>query len=89
MCCDEWSCSVIGLPLAISLRVFSQVNGEATPSYMLGFDTPQWMSGVVPDARIIIILRHPVDRFYSEYVATVPPTCSPLLLSRSCGFLSK
>jgi hypothetical protein len=33
---------------------------------MLGFDTPQWMSGVVPDAKIIIILRHPVDRFYSE-----------------------
>ena len=26
------------------------------------------MSEVVPDARIILILRHPVERFYSEFV---------------------
>lgn len=35
---------------------------------MLGFQVPKLMSEVVPAARIILILRHPVERFYSEFV---------------------
>ena len=45
-----------------------QVTGEATPSYMLGFSTARTIAAVLPAAKILLILRHPVDRFYSEYV---------------------
>ncbi|HWH36059.1 MAG TPA: sulfotransferase [Acidimicrobiales bacterium] len=43
------------------------VVGEATPSYMF---SPRWLdrlASVLPDARLIALLRHPVDRAYSHY----------------------
>ncbi len=39
---------------------------EATPSYMLGFNTAMVMGDVVPFAKVILLLRNPVDRFFSE-----------------------
>jgi hypothetical protein len=41
--------------------------GEATPTYMYFDRVPQRMAEVIPDARLIAILRNPVDRAYSHY----------------------
>jgi hypothetical protein len=41
--------------------------GEATQTYMYDPQAVENMSTVVPGARLIAILRHPVDRAYSHY----------------------
>jgi len=41
--------------------------GEATPMYMYLEEGPQRMAGVLPEARLLAILRNPVDRAYSHY----------------------
>ena len=41
--------------------------GEATPGYMYFEEAPMRMAEVVPDAKLIAILRNPVDRAYSHY----------------------
>jgi hypothetical protein len=41
--------------------------GEATPEYMAVPVAVERMSSVVPEARLIAILRDPVDRAYSQY----------------------
>ena len=43
------------------------MTGEATPAYILRIDAPKMMSAVLPHARLLLILRNPVDRAYSEY----------------------
>jgi hypothetical protein len=43
------------------------ITGEATPSYLSHPRTPEKMSEVVPRARLIALLRNPVDRAYSDY----------------------
>jgi sulfotransferase family protein len=42
------------------------ITGEATP-YMSHPLAPQRIAGVVPQARLIALLRNPVDRAYSDY----------------------
>lgn len=44
------------------------VTGEASPDYLMEVATPQTASRLVPDARLIAILRHPVDRAYSQFL---------------------
>lgn len=44
-----------------------QLTGEATPEYMLDPEAPGRMASLVPGAKLIAILRHPVDRAYSHY----------------------
>lgn len=47
------------------------VTGEATPSYMLGgVELAQRLRRAVPDARLIVILRDPVERAYSHFQMT-------------------
>ena len=41
--------------------------GEATPVYMYDVQAPLRMHALLPDARIVAILRNPVDRAYSHY----------------------
>jgi hypothetical protein len=41
--------------------------GEATPNYMVIEHWVERMASVVPDARLIAVLRHPVDRAWSHY----------------------
>ncbi len=41
--------------------------GEATPDYMYFSEVPALMARTVPEARLIAILRNPVDRAYSHY----------------------
>ncbi len=43
------------------------VLGEATPNYMVIEHWVERMASVVPDARLIAVLRHPVDRAWSHY----------------------
>ena len=43
------------------------MSGEATPRYLDDTDTPGRMKRVLPDVRLITILRNPVDRAHSEY----------------------
>lgn len=41
--------------------------GEATPGYMAHPDVPGRIRQVLPDIRMIAILRHPAERIYSQY----------------------
>jgi hypothetical protein len=43
------------------------LTGEATQTYLFDKEALDQMASVVPDARIIVILRHPIDRAYSHY----------------------
>jgi hypothetical protein len=54
------------------LQLFSGVRdeiavGEASVGYLRNPDSPYLIRDAVPDARIIISLRDPVERFYSSY----------------------
>lgn len=42
--------------------------GEASPNYLWDENAPKLISENVPDAKIIIILRNPVERAYSHYL---------------------
>lgn len=44
-----------------------QIVGEATPAYMAVTRAVERMANVVPDARLIALLRHPAERAYSVY----------------------
>jgi hypothetical protein len=50
-------------------RIFPRPNGlitgEWTPEYMLDFWTPALLHEAAPDARLLVLLRDPVDRFRS------------------------
>jgi hypothetical protein len=44
-----------------------QLVGEATPWYLAHPLAPQRMAATVPQARLVALLRNPVDRAYSQY----------------------
>jgi Sulfotransferase domain len=44
-----------------------QLAGEATPVYMYDQLAPARMAELIPDARLVVSLRDPVDRAYSHY----------------------
>jgi hypothetical protein len=44
-----------------------QVVGEATPQYMYHPHVPARMAALVPDAKLVAILRNPAERAYSHY----------------------
>ncbi|MDP9342164.1 MAG: sulfotransferase domain-containing protein [Actinomycetota bacterium] len=44
-----------------------QIVGEATPSYMYFPWVPELLAAHLPEARLIFVLRDPVDRAYSQY----------------------
>jgi hypothetical protein len=41
--------------------------GEATQTYLFDEDALDRMASLVPEARLIVLLRHPIDRAYSHY----------------------
>ncbi|MGH3088386.1 MAG: sulfotransferase family protein [Rubrobacteraceae bacterium] len=45
--------------------------GEASPSYLWDEKAPRRIKEAVPRAKIIAILRHPVERAFSDYLQTV------------------
>ena len=43
------------------------ITGEATPDYLSHPSAPERMAEIIPQARLIALLRNPVDRAYSDY----------------------
>jgi len=43
------------------------ITGEASPYYLFHPHAPRRASVVVPDAKLVVLLRNPVDRAYSHY----------------------
>lgn len=57
-------------------RLFDNVKdekaiGEASNSYLLYPQAPQLIHQAYPDARIIVMLRNPVERAYSQYIMNI------------------
>jgi hypothetical protein len=46
------------------------ITGEASPEYLFHPLVPQRVAGCLPDVKIIVMLRNPVDRAYSHYKMT-------------------
>jgi hypothetical protein len=58
------------------LRLFENARGyiavgEATPIYLWDPDSPKLIRQAVPNARIIILLRDPIERAYSQYLRVI------------------
>ena len=53
----------------ISKNVFKKqfLTGEATPLYLFNSQVPKRMFKIIPNVKIIIVLRNPIDRAYSHY----------------------
>jgi hypothetical protein len=54
------------------------ITGEASPSYLFDPPVPKRMAEVVPQARLITLLRNPIDRAYSHYQMQVKRGTEPL-----------
>ena len=59
-------------PLAIArrtarLRGHELICGEATPYYLFHPAVPERVAATLPDVRLIVLLRNPVERAYSHY----------------------
>lgn len=54
-------------------RPSGAVIGEWTPSYLDSFHTPRMLRESAPDARLLVILRDPLERLYSALATTGPP----------------
>ena len=60
------------------LRARGDLVGEASPSYLFHGRAPQRVSELVPDAKLIVLLRNPVERAYSHYQHEVALGREPL-----------
>jgi len=45
----------------------NQITGEASPYYLFHPAVPQRMANMLPDAKIVVVLRNPIERAYSHY----------------------
>lgn len=54
-----------------ALRGGTVLTFEATPDYLFYPHAPRRAAALLPNARLIVLLRHPVDRAYSQYHMTV------------------
>jgi hypothetical protein len=52
--------------------------GEASPSYLLHPLAPERVAALLPDARLIVLLRNPIDRAFSHYQHEVALGREPL-----------
>ena len=65
-------------------RFFSRISGrnlltgEATPDYLFHPLVPGGMKKILPDVKLIVILRNPVDRAHSHYQMNVKDKVEPL-----------
>jgi hypothetical protein len=60
------------------LRSGGQLVGEASPSYLFHPLAPERVRSLVPDARLVAMMRDPVDRAYSHYQHEVALGREPL-----------
>ena len=54
------------------------LSGEASSTYLFHPMVPSRVKALLPDVRLIVILRNPVDRAYSEYHMQVRERCESL-----------
>jgi hypothetical protein len=68
-------------PLLLQARSFNRslhrVTGEATPYYLFHPHAPRRLGEVLPQGRIIVLLRDPVARAYSHYHHNRRPNLTP------------
>lgn len=71
---DEWDKYAAGEPLyrsyfpqASKVRAAGGLTFEASPTYMFSPYAPERMAAMVPDAKIVLLLRDPVERAISHY----------------------
>jgi hypothetical protein len=50
-------------------KIYGQelITGEATPSYLFHPHAPRWIYDTIPNVKLIVLLRNPIDRAYSHY----------------------
>jgi hypothetical protein len=70
------------------------ITGEATPSYLFHAPVAKRMAETVPQARLIALLRNPVDRAYSHYQmqvkrGTEPKTFEEAIKQQRASYLSR
>jgi Sulfotransferase domain len=61
---DNWYRSYFPLQMRNSRKY---ITGEASPYYLFHPHAPRRAWAVVPDAKLVVLLRNPVDRAYSHY----------------------
>lgn len=61
----------------------SDVVGEASVIYLYHPEAAERIAAAVPEARLIVILRHPVDRMYSHFHMNRQHGLEPLTFSRA------
>eukprot|EP00911_Craspedida_sp_UC1_P002408 UC1_evm1s1798 len=54
-------------PRGMRFGLDTLLTGEASPSYLCGTRVPKLIAGTFPHARLVVLLRDPVARAYSEY----------------------
>jgi hypothetical protein len=59
------------------------VTGEASPDYMFHPHAPRRVAGALPDVKLIVLLRNPVDRAYSHYWHQVKRGHEPLTFEQA------
>lgn len=57
--------------------------GEGTPDYLLHPHAPKRLKATIPNAKLIVILRNPVDRAYSLYKHQVQRVNEPLTFAEA------
>ncbi|HUF37253.1 MAG TPA: sulfotransferase domain-containing protein [Anaerolineales bacterium] len=65
-------------PPAEKLRRIEGITGEASPYYLFHPAAPARAADLVPAAKIVAVLRHPVERAHSHYWHTVRHKAEPL-----------
>ena len=50
------------------LKNSHKIGGEVTPCYMYHPQVPERMAAVLPNVKLIVMLRNPIDRAYSGYI---------------------
>jgi hypothetical protein len=55
------------------------VTGEWTPGYLIDFWTPELLARAAPDARVLVLLRDPLERFRSGLTHQLATSRKPLI----------
>ena len=69
----------------LPLRSDGKVVGEASPSYLFHPLAPARVFSVVPDAKLVVLVREPGDRAYSQYQHAVALGREPLSFEDALG----
>ena len=76
-------------PTSLSRRRFYKktnqrlLSGEATPAYLFYPMVPGRMKEILPDVKLIVILRNPVDRAYSHYHHSLRKNMEPMSFEKA------